>query len=127
VLRNVVAEVQGPPTPATRKAVTTTATTQPAPAQWINADTKAPADETKVKDLMDAFKSLRATSYLDTFPQAKAQGIYTVTIKTVAAGGAAVTREIRITDRGDTGSPVGQYEGLIFELDRELLNKLKLK
>lgn len=123
VVRNETAAQQGPPAPAT-----THAATQPAPeAAWVVEGTKAPVDEAKVADLLKALQPLRVTKYLATAPEGLSGRTYVLSVRTIAAGGAEKAHELKIIDRGESDAPVGQYNGLVFELDREILTKLKLQ
>ena len=122
LVQNEQADLQGPPTPTTTPAATQSAS------RWIFADyRKNSADDAKVTDLLASLKPLRATRYLETMPETKDTTTYTLTLTTIAAGGAATTHELRIVDRGETEVPVAQYNGLVFELDRDLLAKLNLR
>jgi hypothetical protein len=105
------------------------------PSQWVRASANgADANDSAVSALLFDLHPLRATKFLEKMPPASqptsgpatqpATTAYVLTIKTVAAGGEANTHELRIIDRG-TAAPIGQYQGLIFELDRAILDKLK--
>ncbi len=129
VKRNPAAELAGPPAPATATATTqaaTAPTTREVAPAWLFNDGK-PADETRVKDLLAAIKTIRANKYLETLPEGKASATYALTIDAVAAGGGASKFQLKVTDRGESESPIGQYNGLVFEMDREILGKLALK
>jgi hypothetical protein len=60
-------------------------------------------------------------------PDVKGKTTYSVTINTVTAGGAVGTYELEITDRGETEPLLTQYNGLVFEIDRDMLNKLSVR
>lgn len=106
---------------------TTQATTEPAVPTWVVEGTSKAVDEVKVADLLKALQPLRATKYLAAMPEGKLGTTYTLGIRSVAAGGAEKVYELKISERGETETPIGQFNGLTFELDRDILNKLKLQ
>ncbi len=135
-----VTPATGPSTgPTTSPAVA--AATQPAippeppkpPTQWIVASKNdADANDETVTQFLSDLNPLRAVKYLDKVPAPATQPstqptavTYVVTVKTVAAGGANKTIEVRITDPGHGAKPYGQYQDLIFELDASIIQKLK--
>ena len=63
----------------------------------------------------------------DAMPEGKVAGSHVVSIRTVAAGGVEKAYDLHITDRGETELPLVQFDGLVFEVDRDLLRKLKLQ
>lgn len=137
---------------AVAAAPTTQPATAPAakPMTWVLvSEGDTPADEGQVNDFLRALAPFKASKYLEALPawaaaaQPPAQppgqpatqpatqpsGItpttYVVTVKTVAAGGAAKTIEFRVLDPGGTTSlPVIQYGDLIFEVERAFVRKL---
>ncbi len=119
IVRNAVA---APPTPAT-----TQASTQPVAPTWILEGTKNAADEAKVVELLKALQPLRVTKYLAAMPAGQLGATHALSLRTVAAGGVEKTYDLKITERGDTDPPIGQSNGLTFELDRDILTKLKLQ
>lgn len=123
--------VAGPPAPATTQAAGAAATqpasepaTQEAAPAWSFADGKA-ADEGKVTALLEALRTIRATKYLHPADEVKPQATWIVSLKSIATGGAVSQQELRLLDRGESESPVGEAGGLRFELDRQVLQKLK--
>ncbi len=115
--------------PATAPA-TQAVSTQPAlpPSKWeLKAGGSGDAEELKVTQLLDALHPLRATKYLDPAgPATQPSASYTVSIDAVGAGGAeAASYQIQLIDPGATKPLIGQYNGLRFELDRDILKKLQ--
>jgi hypothetical protein len=119
VVRNPAAAVSSP--------ATTQAATLPVAPAWVLEGTQNAADETKAGDLLRALQPLRAAKYLAGMPEGKFGTVYVLGIRTVAAGGAQKTLDLKIIERGETESPIGQFNGLTFELDRDILSKLKLQ
>ena len=119
IVRNAIA---ASPTPAT-----TQATTQPVAPTWVLEGTKNAADEAKVGDFLKALQPLRVTKYLAAMPAGQLGATHALSLRTVAAGGVEKTYDLKITERGDTDPPIGQSNGLTFELDRDILTKLKLQ
>ncbi len=144
----------GPAAPATQStavAVAAAPATQPATAPaaakattWVLvSEGDTPADEGQVTDFLKALAPFKASKYLETLPAwaaaaqpsttqpatqpaGSAPTTYVVSIKTVAAGGAAKTVEFRVIDPGGTTSlPVVQYGDLIFEVERAFVRKLE--
>jgi hypothetical protein len=113
--------------PTTGPATTQAAATQPAAdlSKWeLASDPKGEASDEKVNALLGRFHPLRAEKYLESVPttQAMPAGTYTVKITTEAPGGANVTEHVvRFTDRGNDQPVIGEYNGLVFEVDRALL------
>jgi hypothetical protein len=98
------------------------------PTKWVVASAgEADADDAAVTALLSDFGPLRATKYLDKAPPTTqpAAATYVVTVKTVAAGGAVTSHELHVTDPGGESKPVGRYNDLVFEMDREVVTKLK--
>lgn len=95
---------------------------------WVLASANdADADDAAVQDLLSDLNPLKAAKYLEKEPPATqpAAVTYVLTVRTVAPGGAATTHELRISDPGGEAKPVGRYKDLVFELDREVVNRLK--
>ena len=122
IVRNAAAALQGPPVPAT-----TQAATQPAASSWVTEDTRKPADDTKVADLLKALQPLKVTKYLAAMPEGQQGTSHVLSLRTVAAGGAEKSYELKIIERGESESPVGQFNGLTFELERDILTKLNVQ
>jgi hypothetical protein len=112
--------------PATTQA-TTQAATQPV-TKWqvaAGSDLKD-ADDSKVDTLLTQLHPLRAQKYLDAAPTTQPTATYVVTVTTQAAGGApAKTHEIRLVDPGNSKPLIGTYNGLVFEVDRFVADRLK--
>lgn len=116
------------PSPAT-----TQAATQPAPAPDLStwelvSDLTGEASDQKVNAILTALHPLRATAYLESVPmtQAAPAATYTINVTTASAGGANVAQhEIRLIDRGNDQPLLGEYNGLVFELDRAILRLLE--
>jgi hypothetical protein len=128
--RRKEAAILGPATPTTAPTsgpATTQAATEPAAelSKWeLASDPKGEASDEKVNALLGRFHPLRAEKYLESVPttQAVPAGTYTVKITTEAPGGANVTEHVfRFTDRGNDQPVIGEYNGLVFEVDRALL------
>ncbi len=120
-------------TQATTKATTTMAAATTAPAtqpatKWevaSGSETKA-ADDSKVDSLLSQLHPLRAQKYLEaSTATTQPTATYTLRITTQAAAGAAPkTDEIRLVDPGNSQPLVGTYNGLTFEVDRFLMDRL---
>ena len=132
----VAAATQPATTQATTGPATTPSTTQastqpstaPAPTKWQLASTTQPstdAGDAKVDSLLTSLHPLRATRYLEAAPTTQPTSTYTITLTTVAPGGASAEHVIKISDRGWSEPPVGEYNGLVFEVDRSLLTRLE--
>lgn len=114
--------------PATAPATAQAAATQPA-TKWevVSASEGKPADDSKVDSLLSQLHPLRAQKYLEptTQPATQPAATYVVQVTTQDAGAAAaVNHEIRLTDPGDGRPLVGSYNGLAFEADRFLIDRL---
>jgi hypothetical protein len=108
-------------------AATTAPATQPA-TKWevaSGSETKA-ADDSKVDSLLSQLHPLRAQKYLEaSTATTQPTATYTLRITTQAAAGAAPkTDEIRLVDPGNSQPLVGTYNGLTFEVDRFLMDRL---
>jgi len=122
--------------PATTKSTTTPPATQPKPThpatqaltKWEveTAGAPKPADDAKVDLLLSQLHPLRATKYLESSsPATQLSATYSVTIITQGAGGEPPrTIELRLVDPGDSKPLVGTYNGLTFELDRMIIDRL---
>ena len=95
------------------------------PSMWILASkNNIDASQTKVDELLEKFKPLRAQKYVEKSDAATqpAPG-YVVEITTEAAG--QTTRHtLRLTDPGESRPVIGHYNDLTFELDRSILQSL---
>ena len=137
--RRAESAVLGPAVPATNPATTQAATTQaatqaatqPAPelAKWeLVSEPKGEASDAKVDAILTALHPLRVQKYLEAVPTTQAQPVvtYTINVTTEAAGGAGTAQhQIRLTDRGNDQPLIGEYNGLVFELDRAILRQLE--
>lgn len=109
------------PPPATQPA-TTQATTQPTPSTWITAE-GVDAGDSAVDAILTALHPLRANRYVESAPTAGK----TITVKLETGGGGVRpigSTELRFIVPAD-GQPVGVYQGLNFEVDRSLIDKLE--
>ncbi|MGB7156768.1 MAG: DUF4340 domain-containing protein [Tepidisphaeraceae bacterium] len=117
--------------PATTQATTTQATTAPAPdlSKWeLVSEPKGEASDQKVASILSALHPLRAVTYLESIPTTQAAPIatYTINLTTEAPGGASVVEHrIRLIDRGNDQAPLGEYNGLAFELDRAIFRQFE--
>lgn len=117
--------------PATTAEAATEAATQPTQdlSQWeLVSDPGGEASDAKVDAILNALHPLRAENYLEAVPttQAEPLGTYTINVTTEGPGGASPQQhQIRLTDRGDGQPLIGEYNGLVFELDRSILRQLK--
>lgn len=123
--------------PATTQAITqeATGTTRPgsAPAtkpagKWELADGKR-ADDAKVDQLLSQLHPLRVRKYIEKAPATQPTATYTLKLTTEGPGGTPVKNyEIVFVDpgsgAGNSGTVVGTYNGLAFEVDRFLLDRL---
>lgn len=120
-----------PATNTTTGPATTQATTQSAAdlSRWeLISDPRGEASDEKVNAILTALHPLRATSYLEAAPatQAAPLATYTITATTAGPGEANGARhQIRLIDRGNDRSLLGEYKGLFFELDRAILRQLQ--
>ncbi len=116
------------PTTTTAPA-TTQASTEPAlpPTHWqIRGKTPADAEEAKVETLLSALHPLRVNKYVDPAgPATRPSATHRLFVMTVAAGGETKTYDLVFVDPGDGKPLVGTYEGLRFEVDRDLISKLE--
>jgi hypothetical protein len=127
------ASAGGSPTTApTTTPATTQASTAPAAqelSKWeLVSDPKGEASDAKVDAILSALHPLRAQKYLEAVPTTQAQpaATYTINVTTEVAGGAGTAKhQIRLTDRGNDQPLLGEYNGLVFELDRAILRQLE--
>jgi hypothetical protein len=120
-----MAQATSGPSSAPSTAPTSQASTEPAtpPAKWlITSEPKSPADEPGVDGLLAMLNPLRVEKFLEKSPTTQPADQYRLTIDTT---GGSYT--INITDPGGAQNPVGEYNGLTFELSRPLLDKLNAK
>ena len=112
--------------PTTAPAATSPAT-QPA-TKWevVTAGTDPkPADDAKVDQLLTQLHPLRAQKYLETAPTTQPTASYVLSISTAGPGGTPVNRyEITLVDPGDMKPLIGTYNGLAFEVDRSLVDRI---
>jgi hypothetical protein len=128
-----------PPTsaPATEPATqpTTVASSQPAtkPApqsaplsKWIITSTTQPTDatDTRVTAILNALHPLKVDKYLES-PEASAQPQDHYVLTLASAPPLMANYRIELIDPGNAKPLIGSYNGLTFELDRTLLDKLK--
>ena len=116
--------------PATTTASTTRAATAPATqplTKWevsVGAEMK-PAADTRIDTLLSQLHPLRVTKYLDAAPATQPSASYVVKITSQPAAGApAQAHEIRLVDPGNSQPLIGTYNGLAFEVDRFLIDRL---
>ena len=118
--------------PTTQPIAATEPTTQPAVAatqpvsKWaFESGNRGEADEGQIDDLLNALHPLRAEKFVDKSPATQPAGTYTLTIRVGPPNGhGPQDYRLRFTSPGPTGSAIGSYEDLIFELDRSILEKL---
>ena len=96
------------------------------PPQWLLEGSGKAADESKVTDLLKALQPLRVVRYLESAPSGAVDANWDIVVHTVAPGGAQHDYRLLISDRGSE-PPVGRYQDLTFELDRDILTKLVLQ
>ena len=98
-------------------------TTKPAPAKWlITTEPKGPADESAVDALLTQLSPLRVEKFLDKNPTTEPATQYTLTVTTSKG-----TDTIHLIDPGASKNPIGEYNGLTFEVSRFFLEKLTSK
>jgi hypothetical protein len=120
--------------PATVPATTPAAATAPATApaepltKWVLAsEPKGNADDAKVDSLLQGLHPLRVTKYLESAPTTPPTASYVLKVHTTAYGDQpAKVYEIKLTETGvgADAKVIGQYEGLTFEVDRFLLDRV---
>src|SRR5688500_16458498 len=113
-------------TPATTQA--STAPAAPELSKWeLLSDPKGEASDAKVDAILTALHPLHAQKYLEAVPTTQAQpaATYTINVTTQAAGGAGTAQhQFRLIVRCDDQPLLGEYNGLVFELDRAILRQL---
>ena len=72
--------------------------------------------------LLNQLSPLRAEKFVEKNPTSQPSDSYTLTITTSNG-----SYTIHITDPGSSKTPIGEYNGLTFELNRFLLDKLTAK
>jgi hypothetical protein len=119
-----------PATQSTSQPTTQTAATKPAAepelSAWI-AGTPAggPANDADIDGILAALHPLKAEKFLDEADVPKTGTTITVTLETGGGVWAAGKTELTILDPGGAKSPVATYNGLHFEIERSLLDKLE--
>jgi hypothetical protein len=110
------------PPPATQPA-TTQASTQPAATTWMTLDGKD-ANDAAVSSILNALHPLKAEKYVESAPA----GGKTIDCK-LETGGTGVRplghTEFKIFVQGEGKPPIGVYNGLSFDLDRSLVERLE--
>jgi hypothetical protein len=114
--------------PATTQPTTQQAATQPAlpPTDWVMKGAKeGDASQSQVEDLLAKFAPLRAQKYVDgPFPSTQpVQATYTIQITTEKAG-TTTQHVVRLQDPGEFKPLLGQYNDLVFEVDRFIADSL---
>ena len=122
-----VAATQAATQPATTQAAATQAVTQPA-TKWevvTSAGESKDADDSKIDTLLSQLHPLRAQKYLETAPTTRPTATYVLKITTEGPGGTPVeNHEIHLVDPGDFKPLIGTYNGLAFEVERSLVDRL---
>jgi hypothetical protein len=102
----------------------TQASTQPAappPPKWeIAGEPRKPANESDVDALLSQLAPLRVEKFVETAPSTTQPSDQYTLIVTTKSGSYTIT----ITDLSPDKSPLGQYNGLTFEISRMLLDKV---
>ena len=96
--------------------------TQPAPTAWVTT-TDTDANDVAVEAILRNLHPLRATKYVESAP---ANG-KTVSVKLETGGGGVRPvghTEIKFVAPGEGKPPVGVYNGLSFEVDQALFDRL---
>jgi Domain of unknown function (DUF4340) len=123
--RDAMAQATSGPATVPSTAPTSQASTEPVtpPAKWlITSEPKGPADEPTVDGLLAMLNPLRVEKFLEKSPTTQPADQYRLTIDTT---GGSYT--INITDPGGSQNPVGELDGLMFEIGRPFLDKLTAK
>ena len=118
----------GPATQAsTTQPTTQVAATQPAlpPSSWT-LNGKGDADDSRVDALLEKLHPLRADKYTaGPLPTTQPWPRYVVHVWTEAAGGAKSAQyEFRLTDQGADKPLIGEYNGLLFEVQHSFLESI---
>ena len=96
----------------------------PPPAPFIGEAT--PNVDRRVEGLLASLRTLRTTKYLEGNPTTQPTDRYELIVETVPAGSTAPqTDTLTLRDRGETDLPLGEYNGLVFEAPRALLDAVK--
>jgi len=118
--------------PTTRPAVASTqpttapvAATQPA-SKWVfQSGGNGDADDGQVDALLGALHPLRAEKFLEKPPTTQPAAAYSLVVRAGPHDGQGQQEfTFRFTNPGATGSVVGSYNELVFEIERSLLDKL---
>jgi hypothetical protein len=118
----------GPATGAAATQPTTqVAQTQPAlpPSNWT-LNGKGDGDDSRVDALLEKLHPLRVDKYIaGPLPTTQPSAKYIVHIWSEAAGGAKSAQyEFRLSDQGDQKPLIGEYNGLLFELQHSFLESI---
>ncbi|HSU66754.1 MAG TPA: DUF4340 domain-containing protein, partial [Tepidisphaeraceae bacterium] len=124
-----------PATQATTQTATTEPTSQPAVAstqpasKWVfESGATGPANDTEVENLLTALHPLQASKFVEKSPTTEPAAGYTLTIHVGPANGKGPQDLVlHFMSPGATGDVTGTYEGLTFETDRSILEKLDAK
>jgi hypothetical protein len=97
--------------------------------KWVVAtgNKKSDADDVKVETLLGGLHPLRANKYLESAPTTPATATYTLKIHVNAYGDQpAKDHEVRLTETGSgtDAKIIGQYQDLVFEVDKFFLDRL---
>lgn len=118
------------PTTSTAPSTAPAAATQPAvpPSKWLLAsEPKGDANDAHVQSLLGALRPLRALKFLESFPTTQATPLATYVVKVSTRSWAdepGREHELKITDPGGEANPIAQLGDLVFEVDRNLIDKL---
>jgi hypothetical protein len=85
------------------------------------------ADDVKVETLLGGLHPLRANKYFESAPPTPATATYTLRVHINAYGDQpAKDHEVRLTETGSgtDAKIVGQYQDLVFEVDKFFLDRL---
>ena len=114
-------------TQASTQVAATPAATQPA-TEWevvTSSGESKDADDTKIDTLLSSIHPLRVQSYLESAPTTQPTATYALKIATEGPGGTPVNQhEISLVDRGNFQPLIGTYNGLAFEVERSLVDRL---
>jgi hypothetical protein len=118
----------GPATQAAATQPTTqVAATQPAlpPSNWT-LNGKGDGDDSRVDGLLEKLHPLRADKYIaGPLPTTQPSAKYIVHVWSEAAGGAKSAQyEFRLSDQGAEKPLIGEYNGLLFELQHSFLESI---
>lgn len=114
----------GPELPAT-----TQATTQPAAptSKWaVESDPKLSPNDENITTLLGDLNNLRAEKYVEKLPTTQPAERMVLMVTTQGPGGSPVDQyEITLVDPGSGQPVIGSYNGLLFEVSRNLLDHAK--